>query len=172
MKGPVNNIDFNLVRKPKTPIIFNKYNLNNYDRPIILQNNQKMKKAQSSERSRDELNNHYDNYHGPNNKLINLQNNKKSNMIFSGIKRPSTAPQKDKMLKIVRPNNYMSSSAGFNSGYMSGLLGPNKRVPSPMIISQQNFYKKNIPEKFKLLPSSIINSNNNYVTTKKKKYGF
>lgn len=182
--GPINNIDFNLIRKPKTPIIFNKYGNNNFNGPVKLHNNQQSKKPQSSEiyLNKEDLstynNRHHLNiggYHAP--PGSNAQKTKKSNLIFTGFKRPSTAPQKDKLLKISRPVNYMNNSAGFNTGYTVGLLGPNKRVPSPMIASQNNnFYNRGgaPPDKFRLLPPSMVvgMGNNNLIPYKsKKKHG-
>lgn len=183
--GPINNIDFNLIRKPKTPIIFSKYsgNVNNINSsgsppinygggPVKLHSNLPNKKSQSSEMysSKDNSNghhlhtgNHHISYQGLGANLPSRKKNNSGNSFSTtGFKRPSTAPQKDKLLKVnTRPINYMNNSAGFNNGYSVGLLGPNKRVPSPMINSQQQFYNRGMPpDKFGLLRPTMMGGMN------------
>ena len=141
----INNIDLNLIKKPKTPNINynNNLNINNYNpnKPIKLLNvpiyDNSLKKNNST-----------------NSNIFGHRHNKLKNNNL-GIKRPSTAPQKDKFPKKNAGIKFNLENGENRVMRSNGFMGNNKRMPSPMV----NNYKCNISQrmnnqKFRLAPSN------------------
>ena len=131
----LNNIDFNLIKKVNSPTLnnYNKSNINNYNpnKPIKLLN-------------------------------VPFYNNNSSTPVtkiknFSGVQRPSTAPQKYKISK----KNTNTNKVGFSS-YTNGFGGYNKRLPSPMI----NERKFSNTQKLKYQKFRLASPNNNIFSFK------
>jgi hypothetical protein len=172
---PLNNFDPSLIRKSRTPNLLNRPGSSNSG-PVKIQNiinknnnNNNINKPTTPDyigmnhflgnrlsvgpMNNNKLNNIYSNNSYS---IIHRTNSKnKNNSNMGGLKRPSTAPQKDKTSKgkINNPNIY--------GGGM--YMGPSKRLPSPMIQShnnsKNNFYKtqKLHPERYRA-PSPMIKS--------------
>jgi hypothetical protein len=169
---PLNNFDPNLMRKSRTPNILNRPGSSNSG-PVKIQNiinKNNINKPTTPDymgmnhflgnrlnvgmnnNTNNKLNNIYTNNSYS---IIHRTNSKNKNGNNVGLKRPSTAPQKDKTSKgkINNPNIY-------SGGYY---MGPTKRLPSPMIqshnTSKNNFYKtqKLHPERYRA-PSPLIKS--------------
>ena len=138
----VNNYIPNLTKKSKTPNnnIFTN-NLNN-NAPIKLLNNNKIFGPENNEinpqQKPPETFNGKFHISKKNRKKLYLSNN-------SNIKRPSTAPHKDKKLKNNGFKNMKSNINSIKSDFrfpiQQGIQGSIKRLPSPMIYSQSNFFK-------------------------------
>ena len=145
---PLNNFNPSLMRKAKTPLFNRNGNLNN--KPIKIQNNEFYKKPSTPDltlkKSKD-LEKLYKNQ----NIYLNMNHlkNKNNNNI---LKRPSTAPQKDKK------NNNVNYNIVRNKKYLGTRL---KRAPSPMLKSHNNnLYKTQKVNIEKLRdPSPLFKSN-------------
>ena len=164
INAPLNNFNPSLVRKAKTPLFARQQNINNNNGPIKIQKD--FKKPTTPDNINKNLirpgnmslnnNNNY----GNNINLLNRPNSmKKSNDI---IKRPSTAPQKDKK----NNNNTNNNIKGKNSNNIYGsYIGQTiKRAPSPMIQSHNINVNMNRTQKLNpagyRVPSPMIKSTN------------
>ena len=155
------------MKKPKSPNIYNRFNLNNYDstKPIKLLGGPIYKKSTSTDKViKDQMNN---NYLYPQQFGLNKQHKKQNNV---DPKRPSTAPQKYKIKKKVGNNNNVfgygikNGNNGLPHTYSNGFYGYNKRLPSPMISGQ----KFGMTQKLKFNSYRIPLTNNNIFSFKTK----
>lgn len=158
------------MRKPKSPNIYNRFNINNYDssKPIKLLNNPVYKHSTSTDKvnKKIQMNNNY--LYGQQ-FGINDKSNKNKNSIEA--KRPSTAPQKYKIKKKSGKNNNVfgyavkNANIGLPYTYSNGFYAYNKRLPSPMVSGQ----KFGMTQKLKFNSYRIPLTNNNIFTLKTKK---
>lgn len=118
---PLNNIDFNLLRKKKSSNLFNRANTNKYQfkNPIKIQNNNPQRPKG------DKSMNNYTFFH--------LNNKRKKATFISTSERPSTAPQKNKNGRNGNNNNTINNTSIKHDIF----IGPNKRLPSPMLIKSK-----------------------------------
>ena len=155
------------MKKSKSPNIYNRFNLNNYDstKPIKLLNTPGYKKSTSSDKViKGQINNN--NLFGQQFSSSKQQKNKNS----IDNKRPSTAPQKYKIKKKFVNNNVFGY--GIKNGnkdlphtYSNGFYAFNKRLPSPMISGQ----KFGMTQKLKFNSYRLPLTNNNIFSFKSKK---
>ena len=159
-KQPINNYNPSLLRKAKTPLFTRQNNMNNG--PIKIQNNQIKKPTTPDNINRKKIRspnikinyNHYGTNINPNNSINKKSNSKSKNNEI--IKRPSTAPQKDKsnnkyLIKGKNNNNYnhmgqtmkRASSLKIQSHNLNENINKTQkfnyakyRAPSPMIKSK------------------------------------
>ncbi len=142
---PLNNFNPSLIRKAKTPIFNRPNNVNNG--PIKIQNNDFYRKPSTPDQINSTLKKSKDLEKLYKNQNIYLNKshlkNKNNNNI---LKRPSTAPQKDKKNNM----NYIK-----NKNFFGGSL---KRAPSPMLKSHNNLYRsqKLHNEKLKVKSNDIF----------------
>ena len=155
------------MKKSKSPNIFNRFNLNNYDgtKPIKLLGAPGYKKSISSDKViKNQINT---NYLYPQQFGTNKQQKKQNN---NDPKRPSTAPQKYKIKKKIGNNNnvfgygFKNGNNGIPHTYSNGFYGFNKRLPSPMISGQ----KFGMTQKLKLNSYRLPLTNNNIFSFKPK----
>ena len=156
---PINNYNPSLLRKAKTPLFTRQNNMNNG--PIKIQNNQIKKPTTPDNINRKKINSpnmkfNY-NYYGTNinsNNSLNKSNSKSKNN--ETIKRPSTAPQKDK-----RNNKNIIKGKNNNNNY-NHMGQTMKRLPSPKIKSHNLYGNMNKTQKFNYAkyrtPSPMIKS--------------
>ena len=161
------NRENNFMKKSKSPNIYNRFNLNNYDtsKPIKLLNTPGYKKSTSTDKDiKAQINNNY---------LFGQQfgsNKNQKNKNNADAKRPSTAPQKFKIKKKMGSNNVFGY--GIKNGnkdlphtYSNGFYAYNKRLPSPMISGQ----KFGMTQKLKFNSYRLPLTNNNIFSINSKK---
>ncbi len=151
---PINNYNPSLLRKAKTPLFTRQNNMNNG--PIKIQNNQIKKPTTPDNINRKKIRSpnmkfNY-NHYGTNINTNNSINKSKNNEI---IKRPSTAPQKDK-------RNNKNVIKGNNKNNYNHIGQTMKRLPSPKIQSHNLNGNMNKSHKFNYAkyraPSPMIKS--------------
>lgn len=157
------------MKKTKSPNVYNRFNLNNYDstKPIKLLNNPIYKKSTSTDKViKAHINNNI--LYG---QQLGLNKQQQKNKNNNDIKRPSTAPQKYKIKKKVGNNNNVFGNGiknpnnGLPHTYSNGFYAFNKRLPSPMISGQ----KFGMTQKLKFNSYRLPLANNNIFTLKPKK---
>jgi hypothetical protein len=157
------------MKKTKSPNVYNRFNLNNYDstKPIKLLNNPIYKKSTSTDKViKAHINNNI--LYG---QQLGLNKQQQKNKNNNDIKRPSTAPQKYKIKKKVGNNNNVfgygikNPNNGLPHTYSNGFYAFNKRLPSPMISGQ----KFGMTQKLKFNSYRLPLANNNIFTLKPKK---
>ena len=147
---PLNNFNPSLIRKAKTPLFNRNGNLNNG--PIKIQNNEFYRKPSTPDQINSTLKKTKDLeklYKNNQNIYLNMYRSiskSRSSSNSNTLKRPSTAPQKDKKNNM----NYIK-----NKNFLGGSL---KRAPSPMLKSHNNLYRsqKLHNEKFKVKSNDIF----------------
>ena len=147
---PLNNFNPSLIRKAKTPLFNRNGNLNNG--PIKIQNNEFYRKPSTPDQINSTLKKTKDLeklYNNNQNIYLNMYRSiskSRSSSNSNTLKRPSTAPQKDKKNNM----NYIK-----NKNFFGGSL---KRAPSPMLKSHNNLYRsqKLHNEKLKVKSNDIF----------------
>lgn len=105
------------------------------------------------------------------NNMSNINNINNARINAYGLKRPSTAPHKDKVNKPFKAGN--NAINGFRPSYMANMHGPMKRVPSPMLQSHNAFSKtqKIHPAQYRV-PSPLLKPNVSSELFKRNKFGY
>lgn len=182
-KKPINNYDPSLSRKARTPNLYNRQS--NTNGPVKLTNNKMFKKPGTPDSTAltKSKNLNQQNFGGlgnygnirKNNTGVNFsrfQPLNKNKVMGGSLKRPSTAPHKDKLNKNGTFKGMGNTTNNFRPNY-KGMSGPTKRVPSPMLHTQNNFGKNQgfRPEKYRI-PSPMIKPSSSSDIFKKSKFGY
>ena len=178
---PINNFNPNLMKKTQnkqntqTQLINTKKSNNLYNRPksqngpIKIKNDYSLKKPSTPDQISHIRNNNdniiqkskYNNLYNPINRSLysgaKTPNRNDNNLINN---RPSTAPQKDKNKMYGNNNSYNNNKFGNNKkGFNNNFSGPNKRLPSPQIHSNNILKTQKNNPRYRA-PSPVIRSGN------------
>ena len=178
---PINNFNPNLMKKTQNKqntqnyLINTKKSNNLYNRPksqngpIKIKNDYSLKKPSTPDQINHIRNNNnninqkskYNNLYNPINHSLysgSKTPNRNDNNIINN--RPSTAPQKDKNNIYGNNNNFNNNKYGNNKkGFNNNFSGPNKRLPSPQIHSNNILKTQKNNPRYRA-PSPVIRSGN------------